>query len=103
MRKNIQKDQAVVRFKHFQNSPYAVFRSLKVQINIGVLAVTSLAFANAGSLSAQTVNTPMQPEAQYELEEVEVTGSRGKAVCENDRLTFWRNETDEREWCVACP
>ena len=76
MRKNIQKDHAVVRFKHFQNSPYAVFRSLKVQINIGVLAVASLAFANAGSLSAQTVNTPMQPEAQYELEEVEVTGSR---------------------------
>ena len=34
---------------------------------------------------------------------LEVTGSRGTAVCENDRLTFWRNETDEREWCVACP
>ena len=69
MRKNIQKGQAAVRFKHFQNSPYAVFRSLKVQVNIGVLAVASLAFANPDSLSAQTVTTPMQPEAQYELEE----------------------------------
>ncbi len=76
MRKNIQKGQAAVRFKHFQNSPYAVFRSLKVQVNIGVLAVASLAFANPDSLSAQTVTTPMQPEAQYELEEVEVTGNR---------------------------
>lgn len=76
MRKNIQKGPAAVRFKHFQNSPYAVFRSLKVQVNIGVLAVASLAFANHDSLSAQTVTTPMQPEAQYELEEVEVTGSR---------------------------
>ena len=76
MRKNIQKGPVAVRFKHFQNSPYAVFRSLKVQVNIGVLAVASLAFANHDSLSAQTVTTPMQPEAQYELEEVEVTGSR---------------------------
>ena len=33
---------------------------------------------------------------------LEITGTRGKAVCEDDRLTFWRNETDERSWCVSC-
>jgi len=33
---------------------------------------------------------------------LEVTGTRGKAVCENDALTFWRNAADEREWCVSC-
>ncbi len=33
----------------------------------------------------------------------EVTGTRGKLVCENDRLTFWRLETDERDWCRTCP
>ena len=34
---------------------------------------------------------------------LEITGSKGKAVCEEDTLTFWRNKTDEREWCVTCP
>ncbi len=29
----------------------------------------------------------------------EVTGTRGKLVCENDSLTFWKLRTDEREFC----
>jgi len=33
---------------------------------------------------------------------LEITGTRGKAVCEHNELTFWRNTVDEREWCVAC-
>ena len=33
---------------------------------------------------------------------LEISGTLGKIVCEDDRLTFWRNLTDEREWCTAC-
>ena len=33
---------------------------------------------------------------------LEITGSRGKVVCEEDTLTFYRNTVDEREWCVTC-
>jgi len=33
---------------------------------------------------------------------LEITGTRGKAVCEHNELTFWRNTVDEREWCVIC-
>ena len=33
---------------------------------------------------------------------LEITGTLGKAVCEEDTLTFWRNAADEREWCVSC-
>ncbi len=33
---------------------------------------------------------------------LEVTGSRGKVVCEDNELTFWRNKVDEREWLVTC-
>ena len=75
MKGNILRYSATVRFKHFQNTPYAIFRSLKVQVNIGVLTVASLAFASADSVSAQNVNV-QQPDWQDELEEVEVTGSR---------------------------
>ena len=34
---------------------------------------------------------------------LEITGTRGKLVCEHNQLTFWRNEVDEREWCKTCP
>ena len=34
---------------------------------------------------------------------LEITGTKGKVVCENDRLTFSRLKTDEREWCKTCP
>ena len=33
---------------------------------------------------------------------LEISGSLGKAVCEEDRLTYWRNRVDEREWCLDC-
>ena len=33
---------------------------------------------------------------------LEITGSLGKAVCEDDELVFWQNGTDEREWCLTC-
>ena len=33
---------------------------------------------------------------------LEITGSLGKAVCEEDELYYWRNGTDEREWCTTC-
>jgi predicted dehydrogenase len=33
---------------------------------------------------------------------LEITGSLGKAVCEDDELTFWRNAEDERTWCTSC-
>ncbi len=31
----------------------------------------------------------------------ELTGTRGKLVCENDVLTFWRLKEDEREFCLS--
>ncbi len=34
---------------------------------------------------------------------LEITGTMGKVVCENDTLTFSRLKTDERQWCVTCP
>ena len=63
-----------MRFRHFSNCPFAVFRTLNAQISIGVLAVATLAFANVEVVSAQTENR--EQEKQLELEEVEVTGSR---------------------------
>ena len=34
---------------------------------------------------------------------LEVTGTKGKVVCENDRLIFSRLAVDERVWCASCP
>ncbi len=34
---------------------------------------------------------------------LEVTGTRGKVVCENGVLSFSRLAVDERDWCVSCP
>ena len=34
---------------------------------------------------------------------LEITGTLGKMVCENDRLVFSRLKTDERVWCASCP
>ncbi len=33
---------------------------------------------------------------------LEISGTKGKIVCEDDKLTFWRNKTDERTWCTEC-
>ena len=34
---------------------------------------------------------------------LEITGTLGKLVCENDVLTFQKLAADEREWCATCP
>lgn len=62
-------------FKHFDNKPYAVFNSLHKQIKIGVLAVSTLTFANPDALSAQT-ELPAPTDSVRELNETEVIGSR---------------------------
>ena len=33
---------------------------------------------------------------------LEITGTKGKVVCEHNKLTFTRLEMDEREWCATC-
>ena len=33
---------------------------------------------------------------------LEISGTKGKVVCEKDKLTFWRLGVDEREWRVTC-
>ncbi len=33
---------------------------------------------------------------------LEITGTLGKLVCENDQLTFWKLKVDERTWCATC-
>ena len=33
---------------------------------------------------------------------LEITGTKGKLVCEKNTLTFVRLEVDEREWCATC-
>ena len=73
-KENFKRRSSAVRFKRFSRRPYAVFMSLKKEITIGVLPVAMLAFANPGSVSAQTENH--EKEMRYELEEVEVTGTR---------------------------
>ncbi len=73
-KENFQKGSRAVRFKHFTRSPYAVFQSMKIEVNIGVLAISMLTFVNVNSVSAQVENKLQ--ENLYELEEVEVTGTR---------------------------
>ncbi|MDR3118396.1 MAG: TonB-dependent receptor [Mediterranea sp.] len=63
-----------IRWKQFSYKAYAVFSSLGKKINIGVLAITTLAFTCVESVSAQNEN-PAQLR-NYELEEIEVTGTR---------------------------
>ncbi|MCR5574377.1 MAG: TonB-dependent receptor [Bacteroidaceae bacterium] len=64
------------RFRQFQNRAYAAFQSLKVEVTIGVLAITTLTFASPDTATAQVVTNHQTQESLYELEEVEVTGSR---------------------------
>ncbi|MGL5981238.1 MAG: TonB-dependent receptor plug domain-containing protein [Phocaeicola sp.] len=67
-----------VRFRHFDHKSYSVFRSLRREVNIGVLAVSMLTFAAVTEAAAQVI----QPEREqaYELEEVEVTALRAPLV-----------------------
>ncbi len=61
-------------FKHFDNKSYAVFNSLHKQVNIGVLAITTLVFANPETLTAQA----QRPTTDHtrEMDGIEVMGSR---------------------------
>lgn len=64
----------VFRFKRFDNKSYAMFNSLHKQVNIGCLAIATLAFANPESLAAQTEHQPVNGE--LEMDGIEVMGSR---------------------------
>lgn len=79
MKENIQKSSQVMRFRRYSNRSYAVFSTLKTPVNIGVMTVAMLTATPVVSVSAQsvdkTVETQMK-EKEYELEEVQVTGSR---------------------------
>lgn len=73
-KENIKRLSCAVRFRRFSNRPYAVFLSLKREVNIGVLTIPMLAYANVHSVSAQVENHTQ--DMRYELQEVEVTGTR---------------------------
>jgi len=74
MKENLFTERHAARWKQFNHKSYAVFCSLKKEVNIGVLAIATLAFANIECISAQTETSYKQKE--YKLDEVEVTGSR---------------------------
>lgn len=74
MKTNPKTSYQVLRFRRFDNKSYSAFRSLKREVNIGVLTFGMLVFVNVQEVSAQTEN-PKQ-EKEYELEEVEVTATR---------------------------
>jgi iron complex outermembrane receptor protein len=74
MKENRLSKLCAFRWKQFNHKAYSVFSSLRKEVNIGVLAVATLTFANVDSASAQS-ETPKQLQS-YELEEVEVTGTR---------------------------
>lgn len=65
-----------MRFRRYSNRSYAVFSTLKSPVSIGVMTVAMLASAPVTGISAQTAENNNAGEKMYELEEVEVTGSR---------------------------
>ncbi|WP_289089532.1 TonB-dependent receptor [uncultured Bacteroides sp.] len=76
MKENIRKSSRTMRFKHYSRRSYAVFSTLKSHVTIGVMTVVMLASVPVSGISAQTVKDNNSGEKLYELEEVEVTGSR---------------------------
>ena len=76
MKEKVLQSRKIVRFRQFQNDSYSAFRSLKVEVTIGVLSVAMLTFATPDSATAQVVTSSQSQEKLYELEEVEVTSSR---------------------------
>ncbi|MCF2738096.1 TonB-dependent receptor plug domain-containing protein [Bacteroides caecigallinarum] len=76
MKENIQKSSRTMRFRRYSNRSYAVFSTLKSTVSIGVMTVAMLASAPVSGVSAQTAWNNNAGEKMYELEEVEVTGSR---------------------------
>ncbi len=75
MHKNKLANGYVTRWKRFSHKGFAVFSSLKRNVNIGVLAVSTLTFANPEVAFSQNKATKEQINS-YELEEIEVTASR---------------------------
>lgn len=76
MKENIQRSSRTMRFRRYSNRSYAVFSTLKSPVSIGVMTVAMLASAPVSGISAQTAEKNNAGEKLYELEEVEVTGSR---------------------------
>ena len=74
MKENKLTKERALRWKQFNHKGYSAFCSLKKEVNIGVLAVSTLIFANVDVISAQ--NQVAGQLKNYELEEIEVTGTR---------------------------
>ena len=74
MKENKLTKQNAFRWKQFNHKSFSAFSSLKREVNIGVLAIATLAFANVET--AFTQNQTDKELRSYQLEEVEVTGTR---------------------------
>jgi len=67
--------QRNARWRHFDNKSFAVFRSIKREVSIGVLSVATLACGTVLNVQAQETVERKQMQ-QYALDEIEVTASR---------------------------
>lgn len=74
MKENKLTRQSVIRWRQFNRKGYSAFSSLRREVNIGVLAVCTLGFANVNMVSAQSETSGQL--RNYELDEIEVTGTR---------------------------
>ncbi|KAA6350913.1 iron complex outermembrane receptor protein [termite gut metagenome] len=93
MKQNPFVNRHAVRWKQFSHKAYAVFRSLKKEVNIGVLAASTLLFAYVNTISAQ--NETSKQTKVYELDEIEVTGTRvpvTEAQSAKPVMVFSRND-----------
>ncbi len=77
-KQNIRLGHPTVTFTRFCRKNYAIFASLHKEIRIGVLAVSTLLFANPESVFAQVERHEgdVKNDRQVELDDVEVTASR---------------------------
>lgn len=66
-----------VTFHRYEGKGYSIFRSLSINVRIGVLTVATLATAVSEKMHAQEITTPQRTEQQdaKEMEEVGVTGT----------------------------
>lgn len=74
MKENMLANRYTARWKRFSNKGFSVFCSLRKEVNIGVLAFATLTFANPAIVQAQ--KTSSEQIKTYNLEEIEITGSR---------------------------
>ncbi|NDV57778.1 TonB-dependent siderophore receptor [Bacteroides sp. 519] len=75
MKENTSTKRDAIRWKQFNRKAYAVFFSLKREVTIGVLTVSTAVCASVITVNAQTTETPNQLKT-CELDEIEVTGTR---------------------------